>query len=71
MNTKDQLPEQIPDSDTLWLFLTKGMTRKEIQSLSAHDQKVYRERAAKNWAMIRREASDTHPASSPTQCNTN
>lgn len=51
------LPEKIPSSDTLWQFLTNGVSLSALHTLSEHDQNVYRDRAAKTWATIRSEAT--------------
>ena len=59
------LPEEIPASNTLWRFLTKGMTHSDIAGLPEHDREVLTERAQKNWAAIRAEAEATAPVLQP------
>lgn len=59
------LPEEIPASNTLWMFLTKGMTQSAIAGMPEHDRKVLTERAQENWAAIRAEVGATVPVVLP------
>ena len=59
---KSSLPVEVPDSETLWLFLTKGYSLNYIREslvcgiphLEA-EARMLRKRAHKNWAQIRAE----------------
>lgn len=59
---KSSLPVEVPDSETLWLFLTKGYSLNYIREslvcgiphLEA-EARMLRDRAHKNWAQIRAE----------------
>lgn len=59
------LPEEIPASNTLWMFLTKGMTQSAIADMPERDRKVLTERAQENWAAIRTEVGATAPVVLP------
>ncbi|WEE79264.1 hypothetical protein LZ683_07810 [Comamonas testosteroni] len=59
------LPEEIPASNTLWMFLTKGMTQSAIAGMPERDRKVLTERAQENWAAIRAEVGATVPVVLP------
>lgn len=59
------LPEEIPASNTLWMFLTKGMTQSAIAGMPERDRKVLTERAQENWAAIRAEVGATAPVVLP------
>ncbi|MPS93336.1 hypothetical protein [Comamonas sp.] len=59
------LPEEIPASNTLWMFLTKGMTQSAIAKMPESDRKILTERAQENWAAIRAEVGATVPVVLP------
>lgn len=57
-----QLPVEVPESDTLWQFLTKGYSLNGIRralvcgdSHAEAEARMLIERARKNWARIRAE----------------
>lgn len=59
-----QLPVEVPESDTLWQFLTKGYSlngiRRALVCGDPHAEAEARtliERARKNWAQIRAEVT--------------
>lgn len=55
LNLPNTLPLEVPESDTLWMYLSKGMSLTAIREMEAYnprDAQVYRERVQRAWSVI-------------------
>lgn len=54
-STGHELPFVVPESDTLWQYLSKGMSLtaiRDLESFNPRDAQVFRERVQRAWAVI-------------------